>query len=456
MRDWSAGEVAVIGLGKSGVSACAVLARLGARVYASDASSLPAIQSSAEKARATGAEVETGGHDLARITAAKVVVISPGVPPDAPPLARAREAGRDIISEVELALSVAPDLRYIAVTGTNGKSTVTALVAHLLASLGVDAVAAGNIGLPLSEVVLRERRPPWVALELSSFQLHDTPSLRPAVGVLTNLAPDHLDRYPNAESYYADKALLVRNAGGESRWVVNADDPRSLAMVEGVPGAIFQFSAAGRFSDAFYDRQHRRLIVEDEPLVSRGDFPLLGEHNVANALAGALAVFVAAPAFGSIEAHRRVSGALRTFRPLPHRLEPVGEFGDVLWINDSKATNVSSALVAIESMTRPTVLLLGGRHKNEPYVSLLPAIAGHCHAVLAYGEATDAIMRDLEGRAPVQRVAGGFPAVVEKARALARPGDAILLAPACSSYDMFSNYEERGRTFAAAARGAHP
>ena len=155
MRDWRAGEVAVIGLGKSGVSACAVLARLGARVYASDASSLPAIQSSAEKARATGAEVESGGHDLARIAAATVVVVSPGVPPDAPPLARAREAGLDIISEVELALSVAPDLRYIAVTGTNGKTTVTALVAHLLASLGVDAVAAGNIGLPLSEVVLR-------------------------------------------------------------------------------------------------------------------------------------------------------------------------------------------------------------------------------------------------------------------------------------------------------------
>ena len=453
MRDWRAGEVAVIGLGKSGVGACAVLARLGARVYASDASALPAIQASAEKARATGAEVQSGGHDLARITAAAVVVVSPGVPPDAPPLARAREAGADIISEVELALSVAPDLRYIAVTGTNGKSTVTALTAHLLSSLGVDAVAAGNIGLPLSEVVLRERRPAWVALELSSFQLHDTPSLRPAVGVLTNLAPDHLDRYPNAESYYADKALLFRNAGAESRWVVNADDERSLAMVDGVAGSIYKFSVAGRFSDAFYDKPHRRLIVEDEPLLSRGDFPLLGEHNVANALAAALSVFVAAPAFGSIDAHRRVSAALRTFRPLPHRLEPVGEFGGVLWINDSKATNVSSALVAIESMTRPAVLLLGGRHKNEPYTSLVPAIAAHCRAVLAYGEAAEVIMRDLDGRAPVQRISGGFAEVVEQARALARPGDAILLAPACSSYDMFSNYEERGRAFAAAARG---
>jgi UDP-N-acetylmuramoylalanine--D-glutamate ligase len=453
MRDWQAGETAVIGLGKSGAAASLLLSRLGAHVYASDASDTPAVLTSAERARATGAAVETGGHDLARIAAARVVVVSPGVPPDAPPVAAARVAGAEILSEVELALSVAPDIQYIAVTGTNGKSTVTALVAHLLSVLGADAVAAGNIGLPLSEVVLRERQPTWVALEISSFQLHDTPSLEPAVGVLTNLAPDHLDRYPNVASYYADKALLFRNATSASRWVVNADDEASLAMVEDVTGASFRFSVAGRFADAFLDRQHGKLIVEDEPLLSRHDFPLLGDHNVANALAAALAVFVAAPAFGSIDAHRRVSAALRTFRPLPHRLETVGEFHDVLWIDDSKATNVSSARVALESMTRPTVLLLGGRHKNEPYTSLLPAIGAHCRNVLAYGEATEAIMRDLEGNVPVERVGGGLDEVVGRARALAEPGDVVLLAPACSSYDMFSNYEERGRAFAAAARG---
>jgi len=453
MRDWRAGETAVIGLGRSGAAASLLLSRLGAHVYASDASDAPAILASAEQARATGAAVDTGGHDLARIAAARVVVVSPGVPPDAPPVVAARAAGAEVLSEVDLALSVAPDIRYIAVTGTNGKSTVTALVAHLLSALGADAVAAGNIGLPLSEVVLREQRPRWVALEMSSFQLHDTPSLQPAVGILTNLAPDHLDRYPNVASYYADKALLFRNATSASRWVVNADDAASLAMVEDVAGAVFRFSVAGRFADAFLDRHHGKLIVEDEPLLSRDDLPLLGDHNVANALAAALAVFVAAPAFGSIDAHRRVSAALRTFQPLPHRLETVGEFDGVLWIDDSKATNVSSARVALESMTRPTVLLLGGRHKNEPYTSLLPAIGAHCRTVLAYGEATESIMHDLEGNVPVDRVTGGLDEVVRRARALAEPGDAVLLAPACSSYDMFSNYEERGRAFAAAARG---
>lgn len=453
MRDWRAGETAVIGLGKSGAAASLLLARLGARVYASDASDLPAIQASAEQARATGAAVDTGTHDVARIAGARVVVVSPGVPPDAPPVAAARAAGVEILSEVELALSVAPDLRYIAITGTNGKSTVTALVAHLLSALGVEAEAAGNIGLPLSAVVMRERPPQWVALEMSSFQLHDTPSIRPAVGVLTNLAPDHLDRYPNVDSYYADKALLFRNATSTSRWVANADDEASMAMVDDVGGAVFKFSVAGRFADAFLDRHHRKLIVEDEPLLARHDFPLLGDHNVANALAAALAVFVAAPAFGSIDAHRRVGTALKTFRPLPHRLEPVGEFDGVLWIDDSKATNVSSARVALESMTRPTILLLGGRHKNEPYTSLLPAIGAHCRHVLAYGEATEAIMRDLEGNVSVERVSGSLEDVVARARQLADPGDAVLLAPACSSYDMFANYEERGRAFAAAARG---
>lgn len=449
MTDWRAGEVAVIGLGRSGVAACALLAKLGARVYASDSSNDQEIGSSAKRAGEGGAAVEIGSHDLARIAAARVAVVSPGVPPDAPAVRAAREAGVEVVSEVELALAMAPQLNYIAVTGTNGKSTVTALTAHLLGALGSDAVAAGNIGVALSEVVLRDPVPAWVALELSSFQLHDTPSLRPAVGVLTNLSPDHLDRYPNTESYYADKALLYRNAAAKSRWVVNADDSGSLAMIKDVAGTSFRFSVEGRFCEAFYDRQHKQLIVDDEPLMARSEFPLLGDHNVANALAAALAVTVAAPAFGSLDARRRIAAGLRTFRGLPHRLELVGEFNGVLWINDSKATNVASSLVAIESMTRPTVLLLGGRHKNEPYTSLLPAITKHCRCVIAYGEAAPVIEKDLASGSTVkvERVTGGFAEVVRQARDKAQTGDAVLLAPACSSYDMFRNYEERGRSF---------
>lgn len=452
--DWTAGEVAVVGLGRSGSAAARLLRKLGARVYASDAGGEAAEQAAAAL-RAEGVEAEAGGHDLGRLAAARAVVASPGVPPDAPPLAAARAAGVRIISEVEVALAALPGLRYIGVTGTNGKTTVTALAAHLLRTVGVDAEAAGNIGTPLSDLALRERVPAWVVLELSSFQLHDTPSVAPAVGVLTNLSPDHLDRYATVADYYADKALLFRHATRASHWVVNADDAEVMAMVRNVAGQQHRFAVSGQFADAFLGGKGKQyLIVHDETLLSRHELPLLGEHNVANALAALLAVLAAVPALGSLDGHQRLAAALRTFRPPAHRLEPVGEPGGVLWVNDSKATNVASARVAIESMTRPTILLLGGRHKGEPYTALLDAIARHCRLVLAYGEAAERIEGDLRARAPVERVTGGFAEVVARARAVARPGDAILLAPACSSYDMFANYEERGRAFAALAAQA--
>jgi UDP-N-acetylmuramoylalanine--D-glutamate ligase len=450
--DWTAGEIAVVGLGKSGTAACALLRQRGARVYASDISSSDATRASADAARETGAEVDVGGHDLARIGRAHIVVVSPGVPPDAPPLVAARNAGVTVISEIELALEALPDLKYIAVTGTNGKSTVTALIAHLLGALGLEAEAAGNIGTPLSEIALRQRHPDWIALEVSSFQLHDSPSMRPTVGVLTNLAPDHLDRYPNVETYYADKARLFRHAGRASRWVLNADDDAVMAMARDVAGLSYRFSSAGRLCDAFLGGKGKhQLIVRDEPLLNRHELQLLGDHNVGNALAATLAVIATDLGHQSLHDRGRIADGLRSFRALPHRLQPVAEKDGILWINDSKATNVASALVAIDSMTRPTVLLLGGRHKGEPYTALREAIAAHGRAVVAYGESAALVARDLEGAIPVERVDGGFDAVIDRARALAQPGDAILLSPACSSYDMFTNYEERGRAFADAA-----
>jgi UDP-N-acetylmuramoylalanine--D-glutamate ligase len=394
-----------------------------------------------------------GRHDLARIARAVAVVASPGVPPEAPPLRAALAAGVPILSEVELGLSAMPDVPYIAITGTNGKTTVTALVAHLLQALGKRAEAVGNIGTPICEVALRAEPPEWLALEMSSFQLHDTPSIAPRVGVLTNLAPDHLDRYDSLDAYYADKARLFRNATRHSRWVINADDPASLAMVRDVAGVVCRFSSAGRLCDAFLDRAHDALVVRDAPLLPRHELKLLGAHNAANALAAALAVTIADETHEGLDAREHLARGLRSFHALPHRLEPIGEFGGVLWINDSKATNVSSTRVALEAMTRPTVLLLGGRHKGEPYTALLPVVAERCRYVVAYGEAAGLIEHDLAGQVAVERVDGDFRTVVDAARELAQSGDAILLAPACASYDMFNNYEERGRAFAAAARG---
>ncbi|HEX6434487.1 MAG TPA: UDP-N-acetylmuramoyl-L-alanine--D-glutamate ligase, partial [Gemmatimonadales bacterium] len=328
----------------------------------------------------------------------------------------------------------------IGITGTNGKTTTTSLTAHVMAAAGLRAETAGNIGRPLCDVARSTDQPDWLALELSSFQLHDTPHLKPAIGVLTNLAPNHLDRYRSLEEYYQDKSQLFRNADRDSVWVTNADDAAVQQMTHSVPGRHLRFSTQVR-SDAWYDRPGGRLMLGSAEALPRAAFPLLGDHNVANALAALLvAVELGAP-------REKIAAGMRSFRAIPHRVEPVREVGGVLWINDSKSTNVTSTEVAVAALDRPFVLLLGGRHKGEPYTRLAePLKKGHCRAVVAYGEARDLIVQDL--RPSLDVLPGGtFEDVLAQARRLARPGDAVLLSPACSSYDMFTNYEERGDRF---------
>jgi UDP-N-acetylmuramoylalanine--D-glutamate ligase len=436
-------EVAVVGLGRSGVAATRLLRERGIPVYASDAGRGDALEAAARSLREIGAEVELGAHDSARVGRAVAVVVAPGVPPDVPPQAAARAAGVPIRAEVDVGfVALGGGTRSVGITGTNGKTTTTSLVAHLLRGGGLRAETAGNIGRPLCDVARSPDPPEWLALELSSFQLHDAPNLRPAIGVLTNLAPNHLDRYATLEEYYADKALLFRNAGSDSAWVTNADDAAVQGIARGAAGEHLRFSLAGP-ADAWFDRRAGRLVLCGAPLLARDDLPLLGDHNVANALAAALAagrVGVEPPA---------IAAALRTFRAIPHRVEPVREVDGVLWINDSKSTNVTSTEVAVAAIDRPFVLLLGGRHKGEPYGRLGEPLAGRCRAVVAYGEAGPLIARDLGARLRVVP-AGTFDEVIATARGLARPGDAVLLSPACSSYDMFTNYEERGARFRAA------
>ena len=453
---WRAGEVAVIGLGKSGRSVSALLRREGIRVYVSDAGRGPALDEAAATLRALGADVDVGSHDLQRIAKSSLVVASPGVPPTAPPLATARAANVPVVGEIEIALHFLPNTRSIAVTGTNGKTTTTALIGHLLRALGEDAVDAGNIGTPLAELALREKPPRWTALELSSFQLHDTPSIRPDVGVVTNLGPDHLDRYASADDYYADKARLMANADAGSKWVLNGDDPEVLALHRRLPGVAkgaklngqqWTFSLKDPNAAAWYDRERDVLMALGAPLLPRKELALFGDHNVANTLAAALAVMVGDRGRQNPRARMAIAAGIRSFRALKHRLEVAGEPGGVLWINDSKATNVGSTLVAVQGMTRPTILLLGGRHKGEPYTALAEPLRRIGKTVLAYGESAPIIEQDLAGVVPLERLGSSFPDVIARARALASPGDVVLLSPACSSYDMFNNYEERGAEF---------
>ena len=441
-------RIGVLGLARSGVAAAQLALARGAAVYASDLADTPATRATAERIRELRGEAEVGRHNIERLRQCDRIVLSPGIPPTAAVLRDGALSGIPVVPEIEFAWKLA-DARTIAITGTNGKSTTTALIAHLLRAAGQRAEAGGNIGVALSELVLRDPSPEVVVVETSSFQLGGIRDFAPAVGVVTNLAPDHLDRYASVEAYYGDKAQLFRNATPESRWVLNGAELPVRALPGEAPGERFFFLTDGVLPSDKGGAHLRadgwlvlRLGEGEMPLLPRSELRILGTHNVANALAASIVAALEGVAPDGIAA------ALRSFAALPHRLEPVAERDGVLWINDSKATNLASTRVALAGMERPTVLLLGGRHKGEPYTGLLPELRTRVKLVIAYGEAGNEVVRDLAQHIPVEQVKGGFEEVIERAARASSPGDAVLLSPACSSYDMFTDYEERGRRFA--------
>lgn len=446
-RSLSGTTVGVLGLARSGEAAARLALARGGRVYASDLGDSPASCAAAERIRERGGEAETGDHDIAKLAACDRIVLSPGIPPTAPVLRDPALAGVPVVAEVEFAAGLL-DASLIAVTGTNGKTTVTSLVSHLLQTAGMDAPAGGNIGVALSELALREPPPRVAVVEVSSFQLADIDTFNPKIGVLTNLAPDHLDRYAGVEEYYADKARLFRNATPGSRWVLNGEDARARELPGDAPGERFVFRVAGPLASeerGGFLNGDGWLVLRTEPdeetrLLPATELRILGEHNVANALAAAIAARLAG---ADPDALRR---GLRSFEAPAHRLQPVAERNEVLWINDSKATNLASTRVALRSVPRPTVLLLGGRHKGEPYTGLLGDL-GRVRCVIAFGEAAPRVENDLSGHVSVRRVGGSFEEVLRSAAECAEAGDAVLLSPACSSYDMFVDYEERGSRF---------
>ena len=487
------GEVSIIGLGASGLAAAHLALERGRKVYVSDISTDVGAAARARELGALGADVELGAHDLDRIAASELVVVSPGIRPNSPVLEGLRGRGVRWISEPEFAVRFHKG-SLIAVTGTNGKTTTATLTAHLMREAGLDVGLGGNVGGGIAPAAsdLARRTPPhaWWVLEMSSFQLAGTELFSPDIGVLTNLAPDHLDWYPDVASYFADKARMFRNGKPTSRWVVNGDDAEAVALGRRASGELHLFSAGDGRSASVESREwagreegHVSAFVKDgvltlsiprasagrasadgapaaraleEPLLPREELRLVGEQNIMNALAAALAARLAGAEAGGIRQ------GLTTFAPLPHRLEPMGERDGVLWINDSKATNVASTLAAVRSLDRTVVLLLGGKDKAEDFRPLAGALPGKVRAAVVYGQAAERIARELsEGltevpstSAPmVARVDEGFDAAVALGASLARPGDALLLAPACSSYDEFKNYEERGRRFGELFRG---
>ena len=443
----STDNVVVVGLARSGIAAASFLARRGAGVVAVDKKREDELAPEALALREAGVRLELGPHRRETFERASLVVVSPGVPWELAELEAARRAGVPVIAEIELAFRHLRG-RVAAITGTKGKSTTTAALGAMLREAGFDARVGGNIGAPLVGLVEGSTDATVFAVEVSSFQLEGTSRFRAHVAVWLNLSPDHLDRHPTLESYVAAKARMFQNQDASDWAVVNADDPVVLGEARRARARQLLFRVTGEplaaGDGAYFEAGIARLRREgrEETLFARADVALPGAHLHGDLLvAAAAARLLGAP----VEA---IARAVRAFRGVEHVLEHVATLDGVAYYNDSKATNVEAARRSLEAFDAPVVVILGGRYKGGDFAELLPALRGHGRAVVAIGEAAERVLTALEAALPVAR-ASSMGDAVAKARSQARRGDVVLLAPACSSFDMFRDYAERGRAFKA-------
>jgi len=432
----------VVGMAATGMAAAEFLRKQGAAVIVSEQKSEREMGPSLKKLRSLGAEVELGKHTAQTFLGGDVIVLSPGVDPRIPPLVEAREKGIPVISEVELA-SWFLDAPMIAITGTNGKSTTTALIGHILSGWGKRVFVGGNIGTPLTEYLLRQKKADYIVAEISSFQLEAIISFRPWIALLLNLGEDHLTRHPTLASYAAAKARIFFNQGPDDWAVVNADDAAVKALIPRIRAQLVPFSRERAREHGVWLEYRDTVVYQntaEEERFALAKVRIKGMHNRDNIMAAvATAKICAVP-------HQVIQAALDAFPGLEHRLELVGEWSGVSVYNDSKATNVASAVTALESLEGPIILLAGGRDKGGDYAPLRKAIEERVKAVILMGEAQARMQEALQGSVPLHQVEG-MKQGVQLAWRLARAGDTILLAPACSSFDMFENFEERGRVF---------
>ena len=434
-------EVLVVGLGRSGRGAMHLCTRLGAHVTATDRRDADDLGVVVEEARSLGASLVLGEHQERDFLSSDLIVLSPGVPLDQPHVALALSAGVQVVGELELAASLLA-CPLVGITGTNGKSTTTTFTGDLLASVGEHVFVGGNLGNPVSEGVL-EGQYDAAVLEVSSFQLETAPAFHPRVAAMLNCTEDHLDRYPTFDDYRRAKERILCNLVSDDAVVFNAADPLVVEMVRDLPARKLAFSVTDHgLTGAFVDGETIRFrLPGGEQTLNRSGFPVPGMHNVENLMAAVLCVH----ALG-VEPNTLAS-ALPRLRGLPHRMEWVRSLDGVDWYNDSKATNVASAAKTLEGQARPAVILLGGKDKGGDYGSLIQVMRHHARAAVVYGQAADLIVAALEaGGLPYQRVET-LDEAVDVARNRAQAGDAVLLSPACSSYDQFRDYEQRGDTF---------
>jgi len=442
-------RVTVVGLAKSGVAAARLLHAAGARVSASDAKSLAALGEETRGLLRLGVRVVADDATGAAVAGAELVVVSPGVPLEAPQLAPARRAGVPVIGEIELGWR-ALEADTIAITGTNGKTTTTALTGALLAEQHRPVLVAGNIGTPLCAHALTFPADGILVCEVSSFQLETTEAFQPRVAVVLNVTPDHLDRHRTFEAYLDAKARIFTNQTASDCAVLNRDDPPTRALASRTRADVLWFSRQRVLDHGVFVRDGwiaAKLNGHVETICPLSDIFLRGQHNVENVLAAtACALWTGlAP-----EAIRR---GIARFRGVPHRIELVRDLRGVQYFNDSKGTNVASTIKALESFAEPIVLIAGGVGKGQDFAALAAAARDRVSQAVVLGQDGPKIAAALEAAGVPVRSAVSIEAALHAARDAASPGHVVLLSPACASFDMFDNYEHRGDVFRGLVQG---
>ncbi len=438
--------ILIIGAARSGVASAEYLLSIGKQIVISDMNTKLAEDVETQLGHASVSYVWGKQPDVAALQP-ELIVMSPGVPLSIPPVVKARELGIPVISEPELAFRYS-DVPFVAITGTNGKTTTTTLTAFLLEKEGRKVVAGGNIGLPLISQCPKMSANDIVVAEMSSFQLESVDSFCPKVAVVMNLTPDHLDRHKTMEAYAAAKANIFKNQGPEEYLLLNKDDAIVAAMAAGAKSHVYYFSQQEILDEGIWLEDGNlvyRLDKNGAPqvLIPAAEIGIVGSHNWQNAMAASLAALLMG------QQPEIIAERLRAFKGVAHRMEPVATIDGVLYVNDSKGTNPDSTEKALGSYgERPIVLIAGGRNKGSDMAVLVPLMRAHCRGVVLVGEATGDFIDAFERTGYTDYVCtDSFEDAVAKAREMAQSGDVVLLSPACASWDMFDNFEQRGDLF---------
>ncbi len=435
-------RVLVIGMGRAGVAAARLLETKGARVTITDKKGREELKEAFGELEGRGIRIETGGHPLELLEDTEIIVASPGVPPNIPLLERAKEKKIPVIGELELASSFLK-VPIIAVTGTNGKTTTATLIGEILKKEGKRVAVAGNIGYPLSSCVDKDYE--LMVSEVSSFQLERIKTFHPFISIMLNIASDHLDRYRDLDEYIGAKKRIFLNQKRGDFAVLNRDDPNCPTLSIEAKKIFF---SQEKLAEGVYLREGRvmaKLSGGLQEVIHQEKIGIKGPHNLENALAAIATCLILRVKVASIKK------VLKEFKGVPHRMEFVKKVKGVGFVNDSKATNVSSVMKSLASFTEPIILIAGGRDKGLDYSPLRPLVKERVKALILLGEAKEKIAQALSSYKRI-KMAEDMKEAVNIAFKLAEEGETVLLSPACSSYDMFQNFEERGETFKEAVR----